>query len=83
MGKNELVLFGSKNKLRKIENYSITCYGQTIQATPTVKYLGLEIDQFLNGEQVALDIIKKSMLGWSFFTGRQIILPQKQRKLFI
>ena len=59
MGKTELILFGSKNKLRKIENYSITCYGQTIQATPTVKYLGLEIDQFLNGEQVALDIIKK------------------------
>ena len=59
MGNIEPILFGSKNKLCKIENYSITwTNGQTVQATPTVKYLGLKIDHFLNGEQVARDIIK-------------------------
>ena len=59
MGKTELILFGTKRKLSKWKGYTIECEGQTINATPHVKYLGLTIDQHLDGEEMALSIIKK------------------------
>ena len=59
MGKTELILFGTKRKLKNWQNYTIECEGQVIQATPSVKYLGLTIDQYLNGDEMARGIIKK------------------------
>ena len=57
MGKTELILFGTKRKLSKWKGYTIECEGQTITATPHVKYLGLIIDQHLDGEEMALSTI--------------------------
>jgi hypothetical protein len=79
-GKTELVLFGTKRKLNKIENYSITCYDQTISASPTVNYLGLTIDQFLSGDQMALDIIKKVNSRLKFLYRQANFLDQKTKK---
>ena len=55
MGKTELI-FGTKRKLLKWKGYTIEFEGQTINATPHVKYLGLTIDQDLNGEEMAISI---------------------------
>ena len=41
MGKTECIIFGSKRKLRKINNFSVECNGHTIKAQRSVKYLGL------------------------------------------
>ena len=51
MGKTEIILLGKKRKLSKWKGYTIECEGQTINATPHVKYLGLTIDQHLDGEE--------------------------------
>ena len=56
MGKTELILFGTKRKIKQYDDYSITCCGQTVTAIKSVKYLGLEIDNVLSGELMASDI---------------------------
>jgi hypothetical protein len=59
MGKTELILFGSKIKLNRFPDFSILCHGQTIKASKSVVYLGLELNQYLDGEQTALNIVRK------------------------
>ena len=59
MGKTELILFGSNRKLSQYSDFSIVCDGQTIKAKHSVVYLGLELNQYLDGDQIALDIVGK------------------------
>ena len=59
LGKTESILFGSKRKLKKIKDFSVTCHGQTINNKKSVKYLGVMLDQELSGEAIANVIIKK------------------------
>ena len=60
MGKTEVILFGSKRKLNKYNDFSIVLSdGQTIRAKQSVIYLGLELNQYLDGEQIVLNIVKK------------------------
>lgn len=60
MGKTELTIFGSKRKLKRISNFTITHRGITVKSSPTVKYLGVKLDQNLSGQDIAMDIIAKS-----------------------
>ena len=80
MGKTELILFGTKRKLKKWENYSIECYGQVNKSSPHVNYLGLTLDQYLNGEQMALGIIKKVNSRLKFLFRQAHFLDQKTKK---
>ena len=48
LGKTECILFGSKRKLRKIKEFSVSCNEQTITAQNSVKYLRINVDQFLS-----------------------------------
>ena len=60
MGKTEVILFGPKRKLNKYNDFSIVLSdGQTIRAKQSVIYLGLELNQYLDGEQIVLNIVKK------------------------
>ena len=60
MGKTELIMFGSKNKLKKVKDFSITCKGHNIKATESVKYLGLQLNQTLSGIETVNNIVKKT-----------------------
>ena len=44
MGKTECIIFGSKQKLRKINNFSIESNNHTVKAQRLEKYLGLTLD---------------------------------------
>ena len=46
LGKTECILFGSKRKLRKVDQFRINCAGHSIKSQESVKYLGLNIDRF-------------------------------------
>ena len=81
MGKTELILFGTKRKLSKWKGYTIECEGQTINATLHVKYLGLTIDQHLDGEEMALSIIKKVNSRLKFLYRQARFLDQNIKKL--
>ena len=80
MGKTELILFGTKRKLKNWENYSIECYGQVIKSSTHVNYLGLTLDQYLNGEQMALGIIKKVNSRLKFLFRQAHFLDLKTKK---
>ena len=81
MGKTELILFGTKRKLKNWEGYTIECDGQKIHATPSVKYLGLTIDQYLNGDEMARGIIKKVNSRLKFLYRQANFLDQRIKKI--
>ena len=57
-GKTESILFGPKQKLKNVVDFSIKCNGHTVDSSEKVKYLGVHIDKFLNGEFIVESIIK-------------------------
>ena len=59
MGKTECIIFGSKRKLRKINNIPVECNGHIIKAQHLVKYLVLTLDDQLTGEAIVNSIVKK------------------------
>ena len=60
LGKTECMLFGTKKRLNKVNSFSVSCGGQTIKSTKVAKYLGVTLDETLNGESIAQDVIKKA-----------------------
>lgn len=81
MGKTELILFGSKRKLKSFPNFSISCLGQDIKASSSVVYLGLELDQYLAGEQTAHKIIQKVNSRLKFLYRQVNCLDQNTKKI--
>ena len=61
VGKTKRVLFGPKTKLRKIDNFSIECNGQTIMAQRSVKYHGLNLDDQLTASQLIIVCSKRQL----------------------
>ena len=73
-------IFGSKRKLRKINNFSDECNGHTIKAQRSVKYLGLTLYDQLTGEAIVNFIVPK-VNGRRKFLYRQCdFLEEKLRK---
>ena len=60
LGKTESILFGSKNKLRKATSFEVRCNGNIIEQVKSVKYLGLQIDHDLSGDNIVNGILKKA-----------------------
>ena len=58
LGNTESILFGSKIKLKKIKDFSVTCSGQAIINTKPVKYLSY-VGKELSGEATANEVINK------------------------
>ena len=81
MGKTEPFLFGTKRKLSKWKGYTIECEGQTINATPHIKYLERTIDQQLDGEEMALITIKKVYSRLKFLYRQASFLDQNIKKI--
>ena len=60
LGKTESILFGSKKKLRKVTSFEVKCNNVIIQHVKSVKYLGLQIDNDLAGDNIVKGIVKKA-----------------------
>ena len=58
-GKTELILFGSRRKLKLVNNFNVICEGHVIENKTVVKYLGLNIDHLLCGEDIVSNIVMK------------------------
>ena len=67
MGKTESMVFGSKQKLRKINYFSFEYNGHTIKAQHLVKYLGLTLDDQLTGEAFVNSTVQKVNGRLNFF----------------
>ena len=59
LGKTESILFSTKRKLCKTNQFNVICNGTLIDSKSNVTYLGLMLDQTLSGELIAQNIINK------------------------
>ena len=80
LGKTESILFGSKRKLSKVENFQIKCNEQAIESTKQVKYLGLNIDSNLSGESIVNNILGKVNARLKFLYRHGDCLSKQTRK---
>ena len=80
IGKTECILFGSKRKIKKIENFSVICNNQTIKSQKSVKYLGHVLDNTLSGNKCANDIISKVNSRLKFMYRHNSVLDFNTRK---
>ena len=80
MGKTECAFFGSKRKLRKLDNFSIECNGHSIKAQRSVKYLGLNLDDQLTGETIVNSIVQKVNGRLKFLYRQCSFFEKKHRK---
>ena len=81
LGKTEYVLFGSKNKLKKVDIFSVTCDGNEIKPSNSANYLGITLDESLSGEAIACDILKKAGARLGFLYRHGHLLSEKLAKL--
>lgn len=75
------MLFGPKRKLRKQEQFTVTCNGHSIKGTNLVKYLGLYINSDLSGETIVNNIISKVNAKLKFLYRQSRLLDTKTKQL--
>ena len=80
MGKTECIIFGSKRKFRKLNNFSVECNGHTIKVQRSVKYLGLTLDNQLTGEAIVNSFVQNVNGRLKFLYKQCNFLEKKLRK---
>ena len=68
LGKTECILIGTSHKLKDAGDFRVTCNGSDVKKVEKVRYLGVMLDQHLNGQVQARSTIKKagSRLGFLY-----------------
>ena len=66
LGKTECILIGTRNGLRNAEDFRVVCDGDEVKRVEKVRYLGVMLDQHLNGQAQAMNVLRKvgSRLGF-------------------
>ena len=80
LGKTEAILFGTKQKLSKVESFKVICNGEIIKNVKSVKYLGIQLDDDLAGESIVNEIAKKVNSRLKFLYRYKDYLNTKSRK---
>ena len=80
LGKTESILFGSKRKLKKFSSLNISCNGITIESKNQVKYLGVILDQSLDGNLMASSVLNKASSRLKFLYRQGKYLHKSSKK---
>ena len=81
LGKTESILFGTKKRLGISSEMNVTC-GETMAAsTKSVRYLGVDLDQSLDGNYIAENILKKGNSRLKFLWRHAKFLNTNSKKL--
>lgn len=80
-GKTELILFASKRKLKKVQNFHVNFQNFKIYGQNSVKYLGVLLDNDLSGKSMVESTIKKAASRLKFLFRQGKYLNLKCRKL--
>ena len=64
LGKTECILFGTKSRLRINSEINVTCGETKVTAKTSMRYLGVDLDQSLDGQLIAEAILKKGNSRW-------------------
>ena len=81
LGKTESILFGSNKRLHRTSSMNISCGGTPVAARSSVRYLGVDLDQNLNGKSIAENILKKGNSRLKFLWRQAKYLNRNSRKL--
>ena len=81
VGKTECVIFGTRKRLKKVGDFTVTCDGETVQRVTSVKYLGVILDQYLCFDDYVDSICDKADNKLSFLHRYSSILDFKTRRL--
>ena len=81
MGKTECLLFGTAGKLKRAGHLNITCEGEPIKRVSSIKYLGVELDEHMNGEAHGKKLIGKCAGRISFLYRYSSLLDQRTRAI--
>lgn len=80
VGKTELILFGSRKKLKKASDFHVSYNEHTVRPSTSIKYLGVTLDQHLSGEVFADSLINKATGRLKFLYRYSSCFNQKLRK---
>ncbi len=80
LGKTEAILFGTKRKLTRANDFKVFCNGMEISTSSSVKYLGVTLDDTLSGDSIASNIINKYNGRLKFLYRHAECLNFKSRK---
>ena len=81
VGKTESLLFGSKRKLKQVENFSVLCDGTPVERKSFVKYLGVMLDENINGSVHARNLMKVCAGRLAFLYRCSSLLDRKCRQM--
>ena len=81
LGKTEAILFGTKRKLKNVDEFNVKCDDVIIKSVKSVKYLGLMIDENLSGVDIVSNILKKSSGRLKFLYRYADLLNTNSRKI--
>jgi hypothetical protein len=81
LGKTEVILFGSRRKLKKVVSFSVTCGDITINQVTTVKYLGVILDDALTFSDFVNSLLKKVSSKFSFLYRQSAVLTEQSRRI--
>ena len=80
VGKTECILFGSKRRLKKVRGFQVTCEGSLVNQVAEVTYLGVKLDENLDGRAHAVSLIKKCAGRLAFLYRNSALLNLQNRK---
>ena len=80
VGKTEALLFGSKRRLKGVENFGISCDGTPVERKFTVKYLGALLDANLNSSAHVGNLMKVCAGRMAFLYRNSAFLDKKCRQ---
>ena len=80
VGKTECILFGTKAKLARVNNFHVTFGTTTIHSKQQIKYLGVILDQHLSGEHMANHAISKISNKLKFLYRQKKFISQVIRR---
>ncbi len=80
LGKTEAMICSTKQKTKNTESFKVRCGETTINTTARVKYLGVNLDNCLNGEGILDNIIKKCSGRIKFLYRQSTDLPKTLKK---
>ena len=80
VGKTECLLFGSKRRLKGVENFQVNCDGTPVERKFCVKYLGVMLDANMNGSTHVGNLMKVCAGRLAFLYRYSSLLDKKCRR---
>ena len=81
VGKTEAILYGSAKRLKRVNGFEVTCEGSPVKEVTNVKYLGIYLNNSMDGRSHAESLIKKCAGRISFLYRNSHLMEFGTRKI--